>query len=728
MSAMNRVLRLPSALFLAAALLVPTVRAQDVGGDWYGLLAPDDLGIRIILHVTPAGEGYAATIDSPEQGAFGIPLDSFVLETDRVTFTLAMANLVFEGRLDAGAGQIEGTFTQGGAPMPLVLGRTPVEAAPGPRWATDRVEKTEVYITMRDGVRLFTSIYAPRDSSRAWPIIINRTPYNIEPAGEERFSGKIGSFRHFLEDGYILVLQDVRGRFMSEGTYENIRPLLREKDGPEDIDESTDTYDTIEWLVNNVDGNNGRVGVLGISYPGFYSTTAIPGAHPALKAVSPQAPVTNWFLGDDWHHNGAFFMLDAFSFYVSNGVPRPEPTRAFPPQFRWPSEDNYQFFLELGAVPDVVSTHLEGIEFWPELIAHPNYDDFWKERDPRSHLTDVEPAVWTVGGWFDAEDLFGPLEVYRAIERQDADADNRLIMGPWSHGQWASGNAGNMGNVHWGRNTSADFKQMELAFFNEYLKDGPDDGLAEVTVFDTGALTWDSFDTWPPGASSETTLWLQPDGALGFQAPTATGSFSEYVSDPANPVPYTEDVHLRRTTAYMSDDQRFADRRPDVVTWRTEPLAEAVTLTGPVEADLWVTTTGTDADFVVKIVDVFPDSLSGYPENDDGVPMQGYQMLVRGEIMRGRFRESFERPVPFTPGEETLVRFSIPDLHHTFKPGHRIMVQVQSSWFPLVDRNPQTFVPNIFEAKDDDFVKAVHRIHHDVGHPSAVRLRRMDRP
>lgn len=723
---MHRSLRSLGILFFLF-FLAPFAHAQDVTGDWYGILSPDEVGVRINLHVVATDDGFAATLDSPEQGAFGVPMDSFGIEMGRVTFAFAPASLTYAGTLDKAATVIEGTFTQGEEDMPLSFGRTELMPQAGPTWATERLEKTEVYITMRDGVRLFTSIYAQKDRSEPHPMVINRTPYNIEPAGEARFSGKLNSFRHFIEDGYIVVLQDVRGRYMSEGTYENIRPLLWEKNGPEDIDESTDTYDTIDWLVNNVEGNNGRVGVLGISYPGFYSTTSIPDAHPALKAVSPQAPVTNWFLGDDWHHNGAFFMLDAFSFYVGNGVPRPEPTRQGPPPFRWPSRDNYEFFLELGAIPNVVSTYLQGIEFWPDLIAHPNYDSFWKDRDPRPHLTDVKPAVWTVGGLFDAEDLFGPWQVYESIERQDPDADNRLIMGPWFHGQWATGDAENMGNVHWGRNTSADFKEMELAFFNEYLNDGPDDGIAEITVFDTGALTWDSFDVWPPRAATETSLWLNPDGQLGFEAPAGSESFEEYVSDPGNPVPYTEDVHLRRTREYMSDDQRFADRRPDVATWRTAPLSESLTLTGPVEADLWVSTTGSGADFVVKIIDVFPDTLSGYPANDKDVPMQGYQMLVRGEVMRGRYRESFEEPVPFTPGEPTRVSFKVPDVHHTFKPGHRVMIQIQSSWFPLVDMNPQTFVPNIFEATDADFRKATHRIYQDAGHPSSIHLRRLIR-
>ncbi len=712
-----------SALLLALLLTVGHARAQSIAGDWHGTLAPGQVNLPMSLHVTAAGDGYTATLDSPNQGAFGIPMTTFTLEGGTVVFTFVQAGVRYEGTFDGET--IDGTFTQGGQPLPLKFGRAAVPTEAGPEWATALLEKTEVMIPMRDGVKLFTSIYTPKDKSKSYPILINRTPYNSEPGGPERFSGKIGAFRHMLEDGYILVLQDVRGRYMSEGTFENIRPQVVNPRGPQDIDESTDTYDTIEWLVNNVKGNNGRVGVLGISYPGFYSTTALPNAHPALKAVSPQAPVTNWFLGDDWHHNGAFFQLDAFSFYVSNGVPRPEPTRESPPPFQWPMQDNYRFFLELGTIPNIVKTYLQGIEFWPEIIAHPNYDDFWKRRDPRPHLVNVKPAVLTVGGWFDAEDLWGPLAVYRAIEAQNAPStSNRLLMGPWFHGQWAGGNAPNMGNVHWFRNTSADYKAMEKAFFDQYLKDGPADGLAEATVFDTGANRWDSFETWPPADVTETSLYLRQNGNLSWTAPRATTGFVEYVSDPAKPVPYTEDVHLFRTVEYMSDDQRFASRRPDVAVFETGDLTEALTLTGPIAADLWISTTGTDADFVVKLIDVFPDTLSAaYPRNEKGVPMQGYQMLVRGEVMRGRFRNSFEKPEPFEPGKPTRVRFSIPDVHHTFKPGHRIMVQVQHSWFPLVDRNPQTFV-NIYEAKPEDFVKATQRIYFEADRPSRLVVHR----
>jgi len=467
---------------------------------------------------------------------------------------------------------------------------------------------------------------------------------------------------------------------------------------------------------------------MGVSYPGFYATMSLPGAHPALKAVSPQAPVTNWFIGDDFHHNGAFFLLDAFSFYSSFGRPRPEPTRRGQPPFRWPNQDSYEFFLELGPVKNVDANYFgDSISFWPDLMSHPNYDDFWKARDPLPHLKDIEPAVLVVGGWFDAEDLFGPLNTYEAIETQNPSTiENRLLMGPWFHGQWAGDAGENLGNVHWFSATSDRYQAIERRFFDYYLKDEGSLDLAEATVFDTGARDWLEFDAWPPRNVTERRLYFHEDGRLSFSPPTVAESYDEYVSDPMRPVPYTEDVHLRRTREYMTDDQRFAARRPDVLVYESDVLAEAVTLTGPIVADLFVSTTGTDADYVVKLIDVFPDSLRDYPTNDKSVPMAGYQMLVRGEVLRGRYRNSFERPEPFVPGEVTSVRFELPDVAHTFMPGHRIMVQVQNSWFPLVDRNPQTFV-NIYEAEEEDFQKATHRMYHDAQRASSVRVLVLER-
>jgi predicted acyl esterase len=389
----------------------PVAAQQDVTGDWFGTLDVGPMELRIVLHVQQGEEGYTATLDSPDQGATGIPLSELLYEDGRLVFRFAPARVEYEGRVDPAFMTIAGTFSQAGESYALEFGRTMPEAPRGSAdWARERVTKREVYIAMRDGVRLFTSFYVPKDTTQTFPILLRRTPYNIEPRGEDSYTTSLMFNAHFVEEGYILAFQDVRGRFMSEGEFVDVRPHNPDKRGANDIDENSDTWDTIDWLVKNVPNNNGRVGILGISYPGFYATMSLPDAHPALKAVSPQAPVTNWFIGDDWHHNGAFLLMDAFSFYSSIGRPRPEPTRRGPTPFRWPNQDNYEFFLELGPIKNVAAKYFgDSIAFWPELMSHPDYDDFWKARDPRPHLTEVKPAVMVVGGWFDAEDLWGPL-------------------------------------------------------------------------------------------------------------------------------------------------------------------------------------------------------------------------------------------------------------------------------------------------------------------------------
>lgn len=580
-------------------------------------------------------------------------------------------------------------------------------------------DKQEVYITMRDGIKLFTSIYSPKNQSIAYPIIITRTPYDIEPE-KEQYSGRLGSYIHLMKSGYIIVMQDVRGRYMSEGTYEDVRPFIPNKKGKE-TDDNSDTWDTIDWLVKNVQNNNGRVGVFGISYPGFYSTMSLPAAHPALKAVSPQAPVTNWFIGDDWHHNGAFFLADAFNFYSSFGRPRRQLTRIRNSRFEYPVEDNYEFFLDIGPLKNIQKRYFgDTIQFWSELMSHPDYDEFWKARNILPHLTDIKPAVLVVGGWFDAEDLFGPLNTYQAIEQQNRGNDCMLVMGPWSHGQWASGNTTHLGNVYWNGNPAEHFKEMELEFFNYYLKDQGEMNLPEASIFVTGTNEWTSFDTWPP-KTKQKQLYLQGDSRLSFSPPSTGESFDEYISDPARPVPYAEDVHLQRTTTTLTDDQRFASRRPDVMTYTSEVLTEDITIAGPLKVDLFVSTTGTDADYVVKLIDVFPNKMADYPKNDKNVPMGGYQMLVRGDIFRGRFRKSYEKPIPFVSGKVTEVSFTLQDLAHTFKKGHKLMVQVQNSWFPLADRNPQQFV-DIYTCDEGDFIKATHRIYHDSERPSNITI------
>lgn len=598
-------------------------------------------------------------------------------------------------------------------------------------WIRDNYTKVEQYIPMRDGVKLFTSIYQPRDKSEKHPILLTRTPYSCAPYGQD-FSPRLwaGHWKYYARENYIIVVQDVRGRWMSEGVFEDIRPFVKNKQSPKDIDEASDTYDAIEWMIKNISANNGNVGVFGISYPGFYATMAAASGHPALKAVSPQAPVTDWFIGDDFHHNGAFFQMDAFDFYSGFGKPRPRPTTVGSPGFNYTTRDNYKFFLDAGSLKNLSRLMGDSIKFWKDLYAHPDYDDWWKARNARTAMYDLKPAMLVVGGLFDAEDCWGAWNLYKAIEKQNPSVYNKIVMGPWYHGQWAGRDGSFLGNVKFNNNTAIWYQNnIELPFFNYYLKGkGDQPQLPEATVFFTGENQWKKLDQWPPASVKAKDIYFAANGMLSWTLPGGQNSLTEYISDPAHPVPYTEDVHHNRTREYMTDDQRFASRRPDVVTFQTLPLEEDITLGGPVIANLHVSMNTTDADFVVKLIDVFPDDY-----RDSGIvipvgratagsyPMGGYQMLVRGEIMRGKYRNSFEKPAPFKPGKIETVKFELPDVAHTFRKGHRLMIQVQSSWFPLADRNPQKFL-NIYEASEKDFQKATIRIHHDAAHPSSVLL------
>lgn len=609
-------------------------------------------------------------------------------------------------------------------------------------WIKENYSKIEIMIPMRDGVKLFTSIYSPKDKSEKHPILMTRTPYSCAPYGKD-FSSRLWETqrRYYCRENYIIVTQDVRGRWMSEGEFEDVRPFNKDKKANSDIDEASDTYDAIDWLVKNLPGNNGNVGVFGVSYPGFYSTMAAASGHPALKAVSPQAPVTEWFLGDDFHHNGAFFQMDGFSFYSSFGKPRPKPTTIGSSGFGFNVWDNYKFYLETGTLKNLAKLMGDSIKFWHEMYKHPNYDDWWKARDARTAMYNIKPAMLVVGGLFDAEDCYGAWNLYKAIEKQTPNTNNKIVMGPWSHGQWGRSDGSYLGNIRFNSNTAVWYQNnIEIPFFNYYLKNkGDDPKLAEATIFFSGANEWKYLNQWPPAEMNSKQIYLETKGALSWNKPLTLSTrgegqglrFSEYLSDPAKPVPYTEDVHFQRTSAYMNDDQRFASRRPDVLTFQTDILTEDLTLAGPVIADLLVSITGTDADFVVKLIDVFPDNFqySGSSMNPPSggrgaganYPMGGYQMLVRGEIMRGKFRNSFETPVPFTPNKVEKVKFDLPDVAHTFKKGHRLMIQIQSSWFPLADRNPQKFV-NIYEADISDFQKATIKIHHDAQNSSSIWL------
>lgn len=588
-------------------------------------------------------------------------------------------------------------------------------------WIVQNYIKKEVYIPMRDGVKLFTSVYIPKDVSEKHPILMTRTPYSCAPYGENEFRKFWRNhYKTYLKENFIMVIQDVRGRWMSEGEFLNIRPYLPNKKNKTDIDEASDTYDTIDWLVHNINNNNGNIGVFGISYPGFYTAMAALSNHPALKAVSPQAPVTDWFMGDDFHHNGAFFAMDAFAFYSSFGKPRPKPTTVGPTAFNYPIKDNYRFYLTTGALPNLTRLLGDSIAFWNNLMNHPNYNAWWQERNDRNFMQHILPgtASLVVGGLFDAEDCFGAWNLYKAIE-SNAKNNNKLVIGPWYHGQWASGNGTHLGNIYFNSNTADWYAQhIEIPYFNYYLKGiGTVDSIAEANIFFSGANEWHRFNAWPPDNTQPQPVYLEKNGVLSFLSKKEKAiSYDEYISDPARPVPYTAGIHEYRTREYMDDDQRFAATRPDVLVYETPPLEEDITLAGPLMAHLKVSISTTDADFVVKLIDAFPEDFS-YTTHQT-YPMGGYEMLVRGEIMRGRYRNSFEKPEAFIPNVPTIVQYTMPDVAHTFKKGHKIMIQVQSSWFPLADRNPQQFI-DIYHAKNSDFKKATIRVFH---HDSYVQL------
>jgi hypothetical protein len=606
----------------------------------------------------------------------------------------------------------------------------PSDKAERTEYIRSHYTKFEYRIPMRDGVRLFTAVYVPNDASatKRYPIILMRTPYSVGPYGAERYGNVLGHSPAFEKEGFIFAFQDVRGQHMSEGEFVNMRPHQPSKRGPKDIDESTDTYDTIDWMVKNVTGNNGKVGMWGGSYPGFYTSAGAIDSHPALKAISPQAPIADWFW-DDMHRHGAFNLVLAFNFFASFGKPRPQPTSSQEwDRFEHGTPDAYQFFLELGPLSNANARHFKGgIAFWDDIVAHPNYDEFWKARNILPHLRNIKAAVLTVGGWYDTEDLYGPLRTYGAIEKQNPGISNTLMMGPWSHNGWVRGDGSSLGDTEFGFATSETYKTLVLAFFKHHLKGGEKPDLPDAMVFETGANRWRRFDAWPPKNVRPTRLYFQPKESLSFSPPSGSGTslFDEFISDPNRPVPYTAEILPGWSKNYMTEDQRFASRRPDVLVYQTEPLDKDLTFAGPMEADLWVSTSGSDADWVVKLIDVNPGKMPGWSKADDdsGKKNPGSQQtLVRGEPFRGRFRDSYSQPMPFKPGEPTRVHFTINDVFHTFQRGHRVMLQVQSSWFPFIDRNPQTFVPNIFEAKESDFVKATHRLYRSSSNPSFLQV------
>ena len=584
--------------------------------------------------------------------------------------------------------------------------------------------KYEYQIPMRDDVKLFTSVYVPNDDSKTYPMMFQRTPYRVAPYGADKYKTRLGPSEAFEKEGFIFVFQDVRGQFMSEGEFVNMRPQDAYKRGNSATDDATDTYDSIEWLVKNVDNNNGNVGMWGTSYPGYYTSVGAINSHPALKAISPQAPIAAWFF-DDFHRNGAFVTPMAFIFFDTFDKQRDGQFAYWPKGMDQVTPDGYQFFKDLGPLTNVNEDYFNGERpFWNEIIAHPNYDDYWQSRDLLQHLSKTKPATLVVGGWYDTEDLYGPLYTYQTMSQKNSQSHIKLVMGPWSHGQWNSTKGGaSLGEANFGFDTSAWFqKEVLLPFFKQHLKDEGEANLATATMFETGSNRWKKFDTWPPKAGNVQTLYLGNNEQL-LDENTSKGA-SEYISDPNKPVPHSAKVSRGWDKPYMVEDQRFAARRPDVLVFETDVLENDMTIAGAIDLDLWFSTTQTAADIVVKVVDVFP----GKDDNTNKVDKEtgNRHELVRWSVIRGRFRESMSEPKPFVANQPTKVTFDLYDILHTFKRGHKLQIQIQSSMFPFIDINPQHYVDNIFEAKESDYVKAMHTIYHNKDYPSAIRFKTLD--
>ena len=591
--------------------------------------------------------------------------------------------------------------------------------------------KMEVNIPMRDGVTLFATVYVPRDTTQTYPFLIKRTPYSSGPYEAGVYPTEVGpgGTDRFLEEGYIFVNQDVRGRFMSEGRFVNMTPNHPGNEMDTPVDESSDMYDTAEWLLANIHPNNGNIGLWGISYPGFYAAASIIDTHPAVKASSPQAPIGDWFIGDDFHHNGAFYLQDGFRFFHRFDHIEPTPTTARREAFDFESDNAYQFYLDLGPLKNANERYYHNeVATWDSLMQNGVYDRFWQERNIIPHMKNVTASVMTVAGLYDAEDPYGPIQIYRSTEEKNPGINNTLVLGPWFHGGWVRSTGAFLGNVNFGEEASTYYQEnIDLPFFNYYLKGKGTLNLPEVMAYGSGTNAWRQFDAWPPLDATPVSYYLGENGGLST-APPLTVDSDQYVSDPANPVPYTKEKRIDRTREYMVEDQRFVSDRDDVLFYQSEVLTEDLTFAGPISVELFVESTGTDADFIVKVIDVFPDDMPEWQTKEEKYlpndAMAGYQMMVRGEVFRAKFRNSFEFPEPLVPGEVARVAYDTPDILHTFKAGHRIMVQVQSSWFPLVDRNPQTFV-DIYNADESDFQAATQTIHRSSQYPSRITMQQV---
>ena len=590
--------------------------------------------------------------------------------------------------------------------------------------------KKEYMVPMRDGVKLFTQVYTPKEKKGNYPFLLFRTPYSIGYYGGDNYRPVLGPNDMYAGEGYIFVYQDVRGKFKSEGDFVVMKPHKTVKQNPEDTDESSDTYDTIEWLLDNISNHNGRVGQWGISYPGWQTVMGMIDAHPALKASSPQASPADMWIGDDFHHNGAFRLMYTFGWLSSHAQTRKDLSEKRTSLFDYGTPDGYNFFMELGTVSNVDKKYFQNkVPTWNEYMEHGDYDEYWQEQDVLQYLRNIRHPVLNVAGWFDAEDFYGPMSIYYEIEKQNPDNKSTIVIGPWRHGGWASMEGDVLGNIQFDSKTSVYFREnVELPFFNYYLKGRGEPDLPEALVFETGSNQWKSYDHWPPEKAEETNLYLHSNQKLSFTPPSQNSehAVNSYTSDPDKPIPFSQEIRTNQGHLWMVEDQRFAARRPDVLVYQSDILDADVTIAGPVIASLFVSTTGTDADWVVKLIDVYPGDAQDNSPNPCNVKMGDFQMLLAGEVFRSKYRKSFENPEPMIPGEVTKIEFDLRDKYHCFRKGHRIMVQIQSTWFPVIDRNPQTFV-DIYHAEESDFQKAVHSVYCSGTYPTHLKLKVINR-
>jgi uncharacterized protein len=589
----------------------------------------------------------------------------------------------------------------------------------------DHYEKKDYMIPMRDGVKLFTIVYAPKDTSQKYPIMLFRTPYSIAPYGSSDYPSRLGPAPEFDRDGYIFVFQDVRGKFRSEGEFLVMKPYKPGKKSPQDTDESSDTYDTIEWLLRNQRGHNGRVGQWGISYPGWQTVMGMIDAHPALKASSPQASPSDMFIGDDFHHNGAFRLMYAFSWLAGNAQVRAGQSERRNGAFNYGTPDGYKFFLDVGTVSRVNELYFQNrVPAWNEFMEHPNYDSYWQDQNALKDLKNINHAILNVAGWFDAEDFYGPMSIYYTIEKENPNNKSTLVVGPWLHGGWSSMDGESLGNIRFGSKTSLHYqKEVLFPFFNYYLKDRGPLNQPEAVVFETGKNVWKSYDRWPPRALVSKNLYFHDNGKLSFDQVTdnSPAAYDTYVSDPQKPVPFSAETRTTQGHLWMIEDQRFAANRPDVLVYQTDVLPENVTIAGPIIASIHVAASGTDSDYVVKLIDVYPSDAPDNQPNAGNVKMGDFQMLLAGEVFRARFRNSYSKPEAMIPDQPVKLEFDLRDRNHTFLKGHRIMVQVQSSWFPVIDRNPHKFV-DIYRAAPGDFQKATQKLYRSARFASHIKM------